>query len=115
MVDCVHPLFFDQFNGVIGAIEIIIVRVREFCRFIDVEGDGLATDSKTQLPFIGAAHLHFFCFFNRDGKGMSNDLEGWYKVGDCGVPSPEFAVVSSPSGLSSLVVPWVADGVGADG
>ncbi|GKD31248.1 hypothetical protein Tco_1242026 [Tanacetum coccineum] len=52
---------------------------------------------------------------NKDGKGMSDDLEGWYKVGDCGVPSPEFAGISSPLGLSTSVVSWVADGAGADG
>ncbi|GJT56061.1 hypothetical protein Tco_0991115 [Tanacetum coccineum] len=50
-----------------------------------------------------------FCFFNRDEKGISDDLEGWYKVGDCGTPSFEFMGVSSPSGLSSSVVSWVVE------
>ncbi|GJV36779.1 hypothetical protein Tco_1409256 [Tanacetum coccineum] len=44
-----------------------------------------------------------------------DDLEGWYKVGDYEIPSSEFVGVSSPSGLSSSVVMWVADGAGADG
>nr|GEW46034.1 putative reverse transcriptase domain-containing protein [Tanacetum cinerariifolium] len=52
--------------------------------------------------------------FTWDGKGMSDDLEEWYDMGDCGTPSSEFMGVSSPLCLSSFVVPWVVDGVGAD-
>ncbi|GJT31620.1 hypothetical protein Tco_0922039 [Tanacetum coccineum] len=57
----------------------------------------------------------FFCFFNRDGKGTLDDLEGWCKVGNYGIPSFEFVGVSLPLGHSSSVIPWVADGAGADG
>nr|GEW33140.1 hypothetical protein [Tanacetum cinerariifolium] len=31
-----------------------------------------------------------FVLFNRDEKDTSNDLEGWYKVGDYEIPSSEF-------------------------
>nr|GEZ46069.1 hypothetical protein [Tanacetum cinerariifolium] len=43
-----------------------------------------------------------------------DDLEEWYEMGDCGTPSSDFMGVSSPLCLSSFVVPWVVDGVGAD-
>nr|GEU77975.1 hypothetical protein [Tanacetum cinerariifolium]GEV06745.1 hypothetical protein [Tanacetum cinerariifolium] len=50
---------------------------------------------------------------SRDVKGMSDDLEGWYKVGDFKVPLPKFAEVSSLSGPFALVASWV-DGARAD-
>nr|GEZ30114.1 hypothetical protein [Tanacetum cinerariifolium] len=45
-----------------------------------------------------------FCFFNREGKGTLDDLEGWYMVGDWEVSLSCVVVVSSPSCPSFLIV-----------
>ncbi|GJY14815.1 hypothetical protein Tco_0385237 [Tanacetum coccineum] len=65
--------------------------------------------------FRTLAPLGMWIIASRKGReGYVDDLEGWYKVGDCEVTPPEFARVSLPSGLSTSVILWVTDGAGAD-